>query len=325
LPNWDGLAPSTNQNDYPNFPQYSDGFGPSATETNAEGLTLYLDDLAKFGNDIDLRTSGNDTTGVSYNDPEFLKQNLNTYTVGFAISNQMLQDAAHYGQGEYYTASNADQLTTALQAALNDIAARSGSFSSATLNSTSVSASSRLFQASFNSAEWSGDLKAIPISSGPGGACPAVAVGGLCPDQWSASSVLASTIPNDRQILTYNPSTRAGISFRWASLTDTQKALLSDTPGTAPPTGAAATKAQQRLDYIRGDHAQESPTSFRPRNNKRLGDIISSDPLYVGTPDAALPISGYSTFRATNMSRTPVVYVGANDGMLHGFNANTGA
>jgi type IV pilus assembly protein PilY1 len=39
----------------------------------------------------------------------------------------------------------------------------------------------------------------------------------------------------------------------------------------------------------------------------------------------SLESSPYSTFANSKAGRTPIVYVGANDGMLHGFNANTGA
>jgi type IV pilus assembly protein PilY1 len=63
-----------------------------------------------------------------------------------------------------------------------------------------------------------------------------------------------------------------------------------------------------------------------------MGDIINSDPAYVkdidygysslpgGTPGKA----SYSLYRAANLTREPMVYVGANDGMLHGFIANSG-
>ncbi len=63
---------------------------------------------------------------------------------------------------------------------------------------------------------------------------------------------------------------------------------------------------------------------FRARSSI-LGDIIGSAPTYAGTPAASIADTGYSTFYNTYSGRTPMVYVGANDGMLHAFNANTGA
>ena len=70
-------------------------------------------------------------------------------------------------------------------------------------------------------------------------------------------------------------------------------------------------------------------TLFRTRTN-RLGDIVHSAPVYVGKPELPWPDTApfptspgqrYSDFKAAQAGRKPVVYVGANDGMLHGFDA----
>ncbi|WP_156458353.1 hypothetical protein [Rhodanobacter sp. Root627] len=56
----------------------------------------------------------------------------------------------------------------------------------------------------------------------------------------------------------------------------------------------------------------------------RLGDIVDSSPMIVGTPaesyDLLYSDFGYAAFRANYQSRRQMVYVGANDGMLHAFN-----
>src|SRR5690606_27496145 len=90
------------------------------------------------------------------------------------------------------------------------------------------------------------------------------------------------------------------------------------------------------LDYLRGDRSNERSSSspanpYRARNSL-LGDIINSDPHYVGPESYGydLPGSGlgdtakeaYTTFRTgTKRTRPKVIYVGANDGMLHAINA----
>lgn len=337
LPNWDGLAPATSAASYPDFPQFSDG--TTGLDQQPEGASLLLDDLAKFGYDIDVRKSGTDATGGSFEDPDFDPQNILTYTVGFAVQNQMLEDAAYYGLGGhdpdatpattsgYFTASNASQLTAALQQALNDISARAGSFSSASLNSTSLNVGSRLFQARFNSANWTGQLRTVFISTGEGGKCPSIPIGKLCLDpqkdpptteQWEASAVLDSQNWNSgRTILTFEPDAGRGIPFRWGQLSPAQQNALR------LPSDADGTLRQPRLQYIRGNRANESPTGFRVRSSV-LGDIVNSDPIFVGAPNSALPFKGYSSFRAGNSSRMEVVYVGANDGMLHGFRVSDG-
>jgi type IV pilus assembly protein PilY1 len=52
-----------------------------------------------------------------------------------------------------------------------------------------------------------------------------------------------------------------------------------------------------------------------------LGDIVDSQPVYVQQPFAAYQDLAYASFKSTNASRTAMVYVGANDGMLHAFYA----
>jgi Tfp pilus tip-associated adhesin PilY1 len=90
----------------------------------------------------------------------------------------------------------------------------------------------------------------------------------------------------------------------------------------------------QRLQWLRGNAANESATcggctpSFRSRPTSKLGDIIHSAPSYVAGPSMAYPdaieSSAYSAFALANANRTPMIYVGANDGMLHAFTASNG-
>ena len=88
---------------------------------------------------------------------------------------------------------------------------------------------------------------------------------------------------------------------------------------------------EQITNYIRGDYSNDGVgRSFRDRGEHRLGDIVHSSPEYVGAPAASYPnlIEGsenpYFDFVTSNRKRTPIVYVGANDGMLHAFHALTG-
>jgi type IV pilus assembly protein PilY1 len=318
LPNWDGKAPATTAAQYPNFPQYSDGFKPSGS-AGTEGYSLYLDDLTKFGNDIDLKTTGNDLEGGSYSDPAFPKQNLITYTIGFTVANQMLIDAAAYGKGNYYTASNAAQLTTALAAAVADIKARTSTVSSVTSNSTRLTGDSLLYQAEFSTTRWAGGLLAYPLLSGG-------ALGSL---EWNAADLIPDA--GSRNILTYNPTAAAGSrgrTFLWASLTAAQQAELNKNIG-----GVNDGRGQARLDYLRGDQSNEAPSGlqFRTRDTV-LGDIINSDPAFVGAQNygfSLLPGSEGSSYKSNRPGRTAanrptMVYVASNDGMLHGFDGDTG-
>jgi type IV pilus assembly protein PilY1 len=64
-----------------------------------------------------------------------------------------------------------------------------------------------------------------------------------------------------------------------------------------------------------------------------LGDIVNSDPVYVSNESfgydalsgTSAQSASYKTFLTSKNSRLKMSYVGANDGMLHGFNASTNA
>ena len=70
-------------------------------------------------------------------------------------------------------------------------------------------------------------------------------------------------------------------------------------------------------------YAETTNYGFRPRVSK-LGDFVHSNPVYVGPPVSRYEDEEYKTFKTSFSGRTPVVYVGGNDGMLHGFDARNG-
>ncbi|UCE89956.1 MAG: hypothetical protein JSW10_03775 [Pseudomonadota bacterium] len=326
--NCDGLAPATVSGDYPNFPQYSDGFevltkGNDNNAYSSEGATLLLDDIAKFAHDVDLRPTGSDAAGVSFNDPAYEKQNLITYTVGFSTANQMLEDAAAYGDGTYFTASDAVTLTDSLRKAIVDIEGKTGSASAVSSSTGFVSSDTFLYQGRFNSVGWDGQLLGYKIDpfSGDVDVLP----------QWDAGDPKLMPSAGSREIISYNGT--KGVPFAWAA------AATADTLTAAQ---LAFVETQDRLNYLRGDASNEIKNggTFRDRSNK-LGSIVNSAPYYVGPPAFRYPdiwntfqkaapencgadSCKYSKFKENNKNRQPVVYVGANDGMLHGFNGETG-
>lgn len=214
----------------------------------------------------------------------------------------------------YFLVTNALTLSTQLRTAFNEILTRSASASSAAVNSGSISTSTRIYQARFDTRDWTGELLAFGVNPQTGLVTR--------PEVWEASRVLPA--PDDRKIITVNGDGLTGVPFRWASLDVTRKNQLSTTDATG----------QVYLNYLRGDITKEvrseSPTAnprygLRNRPASRLGDIVSSAPLYVGVPRARyrdnLESVPYSTFVNSKRSRNALVYVGANDGMLHGFDA----
>jgi type IV pilus assembly protein PilY1 len=145
-----------------------------------------------------------------------------------------------------------------------------------------------------------------------------------------------------RTILTYKRSAALGsrgIPFRWPASypgapADTEMDVAQSSLLDGDMVGNADGYGAQRVKWIRGDASNEGGTcgtctpSFRSRPTSKLGDIVHSAPTYVAAPAFGyadnMEASAYSAFAAANANRTPTIYVGANDGMLHGFNAKTG-
>ena len=78
---------------------------------------------------------------------------------------------------------------------------------------------------------------------------------------------------------------------------------------------------------LRGQSLYET-TLYRDRQYA-LGDMVNAVPLYVAKPrfnfgDKVTPRLPHLGRTGTVKNRTQALYVGANDGMLHAFNANTG-
>ena len=85
--------------------------------------------------------------------------------------------------------------------------------------------------------------------------------------------------------------------------------------------------AESLVDYIRGVDYAGIRTRSVGSDVWKLGDIINSTPIFVGPPgdryDLIYNDASYRTFFQQYKDRRPIVYVGANDGMLHAFNAGT--
>jgi len=79
------------------------------------------------------------------------------------------------------------------------------------------------------------------------------------------------------------------------------------------------------VNFLRGQSGLEA-TIFRDRQFA-LGDTVNAVPLYVSKPHLAyadLTSVPYTTWADSLAGRKPVLYVGANDGMLHAFDVGNG-
>lgn len=192
-----------------------------------------------------------------------------------------LLHAAVNSRGTFVAASDPDEFTRGLRAALAAIVERTGSFANVSANSTALDTDTQLFQASYVSGVWTGDLVARSVDDG----------GGVGAVQWRASQGIPTS---GRRVFTSEGPFPD-------SLTDEQEAALARSgDGNYPVTGV------QNAAYLAGNRSLELAEGGHLRNrNHLLGAIVSSSPAYV--------------------SETNTLYVGANDGMLHAFDANSGS
>ncbi len=238
------------------------------------------------------------------------------------------------GTGAYFPASSPAALVNDLTVILNQVQAGNLSTSAAAVNSTGLNTNSVVYEASYNT-NWTGDLRAFPVlANGSVNTSPSQAI-------WSAQTQIDQQASGtgwstNRVIATWNPSLNggagAGAPFRWG--TTGTLASTSISPSQQTILNSTDSLGQSRLHYLRGDQSNEQSNGGPFRNRPHLlGDIVDSNPIYVGAPNGPYANdngsnpsfnTSYATFETTYANRSPVIYVGANDGMLHAFDPKTG-
>ncbi len=235
----------------------------------------------------------------------------------------------------FFFADDPSQIGPKLASFLSVIATTS-SAASVVANSVSLQTTTRIYQASFDSTDWSGSVFSFPVD---------VQTGALLTAEWNAADLInGQDWDTGREWLTWDSTTGAGIPFRWADLNAAQQLALNINP----VSGSPDTLGSDRLDYLRGDSTNEQANgsgTFRDRASV-LGDVVHSTPTVVGAPnfgyrDSIEPSAPYSAFKAQYadvacvddqgnpravglLDREPILYFGANDGALHGVSACTG-
>jgi Tfp pilus tip-associated adhesin PilY1 len=237
-------------------------------------------------------------------------------------------DPSSYALSGYaFLASNADQLSEALKAIFAYVKAQSFYFTAPAIPSVRLidEEDNVVYMSSFfpnDSPFWKGNLKAYQLS--PDGTLPLGGDGKPLPSNnlWKpgtdegAGEILKGREPRSRTILT---SAGGSIkNFDQANLTDNDLDL-------GPDTNNCNSECQELISYVRGTDVY----NIRSVQDKdwKLGDMFHSNPVIVGSPSKFFEDQGFSGpdgFYEKNTNRTKVVIAGANDGMLHALNAETG-
>ncbi len=333
---------------------YWDTTGDSVSVGNqdGDGASNTLADVAMKYYKTDLVPNLADKVPVTDIDKnEF--QHMNTFTVGFGVKGKVDEDHAWAGtatwedptktaqahpskiddmlhaavnsKGGYFSARNPEEFTKAIKAILGSIVNDSNSVAPMAVNSSLLSEGNLSFQASFDSENWSGDVYALKYSVPRDADDKATGIGSFSTTEWKASKKMPA--PESRNIITWKDggSGSNGALFKWSSLSTAQKSALG---------------SENVLNWLRGDSKNEvgvdgGTKTLRSRGKGEsrnvLGDFVNSGLAYVAAQNygysgmSGLTAAERNSYATRNVkSRTPMVYVGGNDGMLHGFNAKTG-
>ncbi len=147
------------------------------------------------------------------------------------------------------------------------------------------------------------------------GAVPLTQLGRGMNAVFNVGDKLFNKDPDDRTIYTHLPG-RGFVEFTRSNAGDLEDYFDLD----------GEYSADTIIDYIRGvDFPGLRPrTAFFSSHTWKLGDIIYSTPLIVAEPqeryDKIYRDESYAEYYRANRNRRTVVYIGANDGMLHAFN-----
>ncbi len=245
----------------------------------------------------------------------------------YGLSAPDLWHTAINSRGRFFSAETPDTLQYAFEKLLSLIEATTPTAAALATNSTKTSGSTRIFQARFDTRYWNGQLYALEVNSVNGSVSGPV---------WNAAAMMPA--PDARSIYIRNGS--GGASLAWSNLTKSQQNSLDQSDG----------RGSLRLNWLRGDHSMEQRytggvfrnriafernydgSARQDRSEWVLGDIIASDPVYLGADDqhydqlaaGSEGKSSYASYVNYKKTRTPMIYVGANDGMLHAFKASDG-
>ena len=219
----------------------------------------------------------------------------------------------------YFAAGRPDTMVAGLCQAFerisNEIDAYTTSFAVAGVQVQSSGAAS--YGAQYDAKEWTGTVTGALVTFDATGNPDSKT------EQWNTNTTLATQFGStgwdtNRRVVTWNGT--AGVPFRIGQLTASQASALDTVYATGDDSA-------DYLNYLRGDRSQEKTASDNSKPYRKrallLGDVVNAEVTPVAPPnrsysDAVNP--GYAAFKAAKAARPTMVYVGANDGMLHAFN-----
>jgi type IV pilus assembly protein PilY1 len=284
-----------------------------------------VDGLLKYQTDYDTSLTGDFARIKSGNTGCFWAGGTCNWPLPVADGQSALDDlwhAAVNGRGKYFFARDPNSLSDGLGSALSNVISQTAAAAAAATSTPNVTPTDNfVFSTTYRTAKWDGEVIARRIDVLTGAVLPGIV--------WQAQGQLDALSPASRTIK-YRSSGGGLVDFNFGGLNATlqgyfqgQGNKLSQWTTLTAPQRTTVDNGTELVNFLRGDKTFETDL-FRVRDHI-LGDTVNATPAYVATPqfnfgDAVTP--AYSTFKST--SRTPALYVGANDGMLHALHGSTG-
>jgi type IV pilus assembly protein PilY1 len=239
-----------------------------------------------------------------------------------------LWHAAVNGHGKYFHADNPKTLSDGLGSALAALNVRTAAAAASSTSSPNITQQSNvIYSSTYETVRWNGDLVAQYVDVSSGVVQPTIL--------WSSRATLdgqTSASADSRTIYTFDNASRTLKPFQFASMTTAEQNVFKNVCAVWSNLTQCSTLSvadlltindgQTLVNFLRGQTGYEG-TLFRDRQHV-LGDTVDAQPVYVAGPrfnfaDAVTPT--YASFASSYASRTPVLYLAANDGMLHAFDA----
>jgi type IV pilus assembly protein PilY1 len=229
----------------------------------------------------------------------------------------------------YFFATDPRKLQTSLKTALDKVSKMVAASATAASSSTRLDSETLIYQAIFNSSDWSGQISAYKVlPSGSPSTTP----------EWVTDNTLTRT---GRTIYTYDGGTaRSLVNLSTTNFTALSNDVSALRAALKLSSEGTETNATTRYNWLLGSATNEIARNvstgavtgtLRPRT-RILGDVVNSTPALAGSDTqhyeelpASYGAATYATYvSTTKKTRTPILYVGSNDGMLHAFNAKLG-
>jgi len=266
------------------------------------------------------------------------KQGLATWPASFSDAGSAnvydLWHGAINARGAFYSADSPETLVKAFEDLTNRISSREDGASAVSSSSLQVQTDSMMFNTSFSSQRWDGTLRAYRVQA-DGTPEPTVA--------WNTDSTFNTLVNGGIGSHTVFAKSASGglMQLLPTALSSLPAARQTELDNQATTLSATMTTPIGAADLVRWVLGDKSNLELR-RRDRLLGDLITSAPLFEGGRDYGYSVTAwtdtpkidgtvYAQYVAakqdpsTGRPKNPTVYVGSNDGMLHAFNADTGA